>query len=80
MSSVQAGSNGCTLPQITVSPGQGTSFTVSSGASAPNPPYCGTATITFRDPRPGGASAQLTVQLTASTHRLPVAPAPPLSA
>ncbi|MEA2663923.1 MAG: hypothetical protein QOI11_867, partial [Candidatus Eremiobacteraeota bacterium] len=66
VSSIQAGS-GCTLPQITVSPGQGTSFTVSSGASAANPPYCGTATIAFSDPRPGGASAQLTVQLTAST-------------
>jgi hypothetical protein len=66
VTSLQPGS-GCTLPEITVSPGQGTSFTVSSGASTGNPPYCGTATIAFRDPRPGGASAQLTVQLTAST-------------
>ncbi len=66
VTSLQPGS-GCTLPEITVSPGQGTSFTVSSGASTGNPPYCGTATIAFRDPRPGGTSAQLTVQLTAST-------------
>lgn len=66
VSSVQAGS-GCTLPEIAVSPGQGTSFTVTSGASTANPPYCGTATIAFGDPRPGGASAQLTVELTAST-------------
>jgi hypothetical protein len=59
--------SGCSLPQITVSPGQGTSFTVDSGTGAANPPYCGTATIAFSDPRPGGASTQLTVQLTAST-------------
>ncbi len=67
VSSVQAGSGGCTLPEITVSPGTGTSFTVGSGTSTANPPYCGSATITFSDPRPGGRSAQLGVQLTASS-------------
>ncbi len=59
--------SGCALPQIAVSPGSGASFTVTSGANATNPLPCGTATIAFGDPRPGGASAQLTVQLTAST-------------
>ncbi len=67
LSNVQPGSQGCTAPQIALSPGSGSTFTIGSGAGAANPPYCGTATVTFSDPRPGGASAQLTVQLTYST-------------
>ena len=54
---------GCVTPQITVSGGGG-SFTVNSG---PNPgTYCGTATLTVTDPRPGGKSATLPVQLTST--------------
>ncbi|GAC1573919.1 MAG: hypothetical protein NVS3B7_05580 [Candidatus Elarobacter sp.] len=64
LSNVQVGQGCLTAPGFTGASGSGTTFTLGSGADSGAGPYCGTATVTFSDPRPSGASVSLTLRLT----------------
>jgi hypothetical protein len=63
---VAAGSGCANAPNFTVSPGSGTSFTVSSGPQPNAGLYCGTGTVRFTDPRAGGKNVTLNLRLTAT--------------
>jgi hypothetical protein len=63
---VVAGTGCANAPNFTVSPGTGTSFTVSSGSQPNAGLYCGTGTVRFTDPRAGGKSVTLNLRLTAT--------------